>query len=771
MKRISKLAAVPGLLALVAFAQNVRAADPIAFEDQVRPILKAHCFACHGEDGKREGKLDLRLVRFMHSGGESGAAIVAGKRSESPLFERIATREMPPEGGKPLTADQIELIGRWIDAGAKTRRPEPDSIDDFAIAEEDRNFWSFRPVQRPSVPDVKQSDWPAGPLDRFVLARLEAEGLKPSPRAEPRILARRLSFALTGLPPSPEGVADFAADSSPTAAAALVDRWQNSPRYGERWARFWLDLVRYVDQTPDYLTNADRAWLYRDWVVRSFNEDRPYDDFVRLQLAADQWEQTPPADLAALGLLGLSPTYWKELKLAPDVIKTVVAEEWDERIDAVTRTFLGLTVSCARCHNHKFDPVTVKDYYALAGIFASTQLTERPLLPLSEAEVVRAARKRVAELEAEIKAKKDPKPEETAPLTAEIERLKSTTPHYAEPWAHVVEDSSIFIEPEGEDQTRLEFRPGQPRDLGVFRRGNASDPGEIVPRRFLAVLCDGEPQPFQRGSGRRDLAEAILADGEGLAARVLVNRLWAQLFGHGLVRTTSDFGRQGDRPTHPGLLEYLAARLIEEQWAIRPLIREIVLSETFQQASAPRSDGDAIDPDNNLLWRSPRRRLDVEPWRDAVLSATGALEDRMSGPAQPLEDPANLRRTLYGKVVREEQNAMLRLFDFPEPSSHSPSREPTTTPLQQLFVLNGPLFQQQAKTLAAVAAEAVPADSPEERIRLCYSRLFQREPSPHELQRGTMFLQELIAGGTPAAEAWQTYCHALLSLNEMLLID
>ncbi|HTN04411.1 MAG TPA: DUF1549 domain-containing protein, partial [Planctomycetaceae bacterium] len=360
MKRISKFAAVLGLLALVAFAQEVRAAEPMTFEDQIRPILKAHCFACHGEDGKQEGKLDLRLVRFMHSGGESGAAIVAGKRAESPLFERIAAHEMPPEGGKPLSTDQIELIGRWIDAGARTLRPEPDKIDDFAIAEEDRNFWSFRPVQRPAIPDVGQSDWPAGPLDLFVLARLEAEGLKPSPRAEPRILARRLSFALTGLPPRPEGVAEFAADSSPTAFAALADCKLNSPQYGERWARFWLDLVRYVDQTPDYLTNADRAWLYRDWVVRSFNEDRPYDDFVCLQLAADQWEETSPSDLAALGLLGLSPTYWKELKLAPDVIKTVVAEEWDERIDAVTRTFLGLTVSCARCHNHKFDPVTVK---------------------------------------------------------------------------------------------------------------------------------------------------------------------------------------------------------------------------------------------------------------------------------------------------------------------------------------------------------------------------------------------------------------------------
>lgn len=758
-----------GLLLTVG-ASGVRAEEPLSFEEHVRPILKAHCLACHGEDGKKEGSLDLRLVRFMQSGGDSGASIVAGKRDESPLFGRIAAHEMPPEGGKPLSPAQIELIGRWIDGGATTRRPEPPQVDDFAITDEDRAFWSFQPARRPPVPEVQDRSWSKTPIDRFIQHALEAKSLTPSERAVPRVLARRAAFTLTGLPPSQELVAELAANPSPTAYEEQVDRWLNSPQFGERWARFWLDLVRYVDQAPDFLTSAERAWLYRDWVVQFFNADRPYDEFVRLQLSADHSDETAPADLAALGMLGLSPTYWKELQLSPDVIKTVVAEEWDERIDAVTRTYLGLTVSCARCHNHKFDPVTIKDYYALAGVFASTQLGDRPLLPAPEAELVRAARKRVTDLEAELKALKEPKPEQTEPLTAEIARLKSQTPHYDEPWAHVVEDASLYVEPDGEDRTKLVVKPGEARNLGVFRRGNASDPGEVVPRRFLAVLCETEPAAFQRGSGRRELADAIFQEAEGLAARVIVNRLWSQVFGQGLVRTTSDFGRQGERPTNPELLDYLASRLIEERWAVKPLIREMVLSATFQQASAPRADGDQVDPDNQWYWRSPRRRLDVEPWRDAVLAATGALDDRLGGPSTPLEDPANVRRTLYGKIVREEQNAMLRLFDFPEPSSHSPGREPTTTPLQQLFVLNGPLFQQQATRLAELIQSAPAADDAAQ-IDLCYSKLFQRAPTTSEAERGLAFLRSLQEDGASPQDAWSSYCHALLSLNELLLID
>ncbi len=582
-------------------------AEPL-FETDILPILRAHCFSCHGEGERLEGGLDLRLVRTLLKGGESGPAVVAGRHAESPLHQRVAAREMPPEGKTPLSAAQLAIITRWIDAGAKTRRDESAGVPSSWITPEDRAFWSFQPVRRPAVP---ATDRGGAPIDRFVDAALAERGLARTTQADPRTLLRRLSYTLIGLPPSRDDVESFAADPSPARYAMLVEAGLASPQFGERWSRMWLDLVRYVDQTPDYLTSAERAWLYRDWIVEAFNADRRYDEFVRLQLAADLLEGVAPEDYAALGLLGLSPTYWKELRLAPSVIETIVADEWDERIDAVTRTFLGLTVSCARCHNHKFDPITIDDYYALAGVMASTRLTERPLLPGPLADEVRAARAEVAGWEQTIQqltmaSGGEALSAETATLTTKKQRRQASTPHYHDPWAHVVDDALIMVLPDGTDATRVEYRPGMTADVPVFRRGNVTDRGAIVPRRFLEVLSRDEPVPFRHGSGRAELADAILTQGEGLAARVFVNRVWAQIFGRGLVATPSDFGRQGDRPTHPELLEYLAARFVERGWSLKTLIREIVLSETFQQSSIAAPAGVEIDPDARWLSRFPR---------------------------------------------------------------------------------------------------------------------------------------------------------------------
>lgn len=740
------------------------------FEDQIRPLLKARCFNCHGDSDTPEGNLDVRLVRLMTAGGDSGPAIVPGKRDESPLYIRIRDREMPPEGAPGFTPAQVELIGKWIDAGATTRRPEPAEVSASLITEEDRAFWSFQPLRNVTPPTVTGEARVESPIDRFIVDSLRHSNLQPAPPADPRTLLRRLSFVLTGLPPSTEEIEAFRADPSREAYARQVDRLLASPHFGERWARVWLDLVRYVDQVPAYGTSAAHAWRYRDWVIRAFNEDRSYDEFVRLQLAADLIPETDPQDLAALGLLGLSPAYWKELKLAPDVIKVTVADEWDERIDMVSRTFLGLSVACARCHHHKFDPITIEDYYAFAGIMANTQIVDRPLMSKERAETILKAKADVAALEARIAAlKKESPPEEGAALRDQIAALQSAHPDLDAPMAHMVEDASLEVAPEGDDATQLIVRRGEMRDLPVFRRGNPSDPGSIVSRRFLTVLCADGGKPFEHGSGRRDLADALFRDSQALTSRVIVNRLWAQVFGQGLVRTTSDFGQQGERPTHPELLDFLAARLIAENWSVKRLLREMVLSATFQRASRGSAASLERDPAAQLLSRMPRRKLDVELWRDGLLAATGRLSDRLYGPADDVDTPANVRRTLYSKVVREDLHVMLRLFDFPEASAHNPCREPTTTPLQQLYVLNGPLLKQLS---TAFGTELASRDmmSTKERIDVCYKTLLQRSPTDSEVARGVAFLE---ASPDPAIRqrAWQDYVHVLLSLNEFMFLD
>ncbi len=769
---------------LVATLMLWLAAGPVAagaetsptFEDQIRPLLKARCFHCHGETDSPEGALDVRLVKLLTKGGDSGPAVVPGKRDESPLYCRIRDGEMPPEGAPGFTADQVELIGRWIDGGAKTRRPEPTEASATFITDEDRAFWSFQPLKPGPVPTISHPERGTGPIDQFVLAALERSGIEPAAPASPRTLLRRVSIILTGLPPTAAEAEAFERDFSRERYEQEVDRLLASPHFGERWARVWLDLVRYVDEVPAYGTNAKHAWRYRDWVVRSFNDDRPYDEFVRLQLAADRIPDADPEDLAALGLLGLSPNYWKELKLAPDVIKATVADEWDERVDMVSRTFLGLSVACARCHHHKFDPITVEDYYALAGVMANSQIVDRPLLPADRAEVVLKAHAEVAALEGKVAAlAKDAPPDEGRLLKDQIAALRTSTVDYDAPFSHQVEDASLEVAPEGDDATKLVVRKGEMRDLPVFRRGNASDPGAVVPRRFLSVLCGDASKPFQEGSGRRDLADALFREGEALTARVIVNRLWGQVFGQGLVRSPSDFGQQGDRPTHPELLDFLARRMIAERWSVKRLLREIVLSNTFRQESRPASlAAREADPTAQLLSRFPRRKLEVEPWRDSLLTVTGRIDDRLYGPAEEIDQATSIRRTLYGKVAREDLHVMLRLFDFPESAAHSPCREPTTTPLQQLYVLNGPLLKQLA---AAVAREITEGPMPEgvegldREIEACYRRLFLRPPTPTELERGRTFLAGVSAGDASRRAGWEAYLHVLLSLNEMMFLD
>ncbi len=746
------------------------------FEAKVRPVLVERCFKCHSVQAKKaKGNLQLDSRAGVLKGGDSGPAAQPGNLEKSLILRAVGYQDadlaMPPQGKLP--DHEIAALTEWVRRGLPYPGPAKTGETTSTINRaEGRKFWSFQPVRPLPAPAVKQGDWVRRPIDAYVLAELEKQGLAPSPAAGPRTLIRRLYFDLIGLPPTPEEVEEFvrAWDAAGAKRQALiknlVDRLLAAPHYGERWGRYWLDLARYCDVAEPWAEHKGQPQLYRDWIVKAINDDVPYDQFVTKQLAADLLPEGKAEDRAALGFLGLSPTYWKELKLAPDVIKTVVAEEWEERIHAVTSTFLGLTVSCARCHDHKFDPVTTHDYYALAGVFASTRLADRP---------VKDFRFLIGDFRL---------PPLLGLPTYDVAVLvfKSTIENQKSKMNHVpgVEDASLLVLPDGPHKTRLEYKMAAALDVAMQIRGSATNLGPTVPRRFLTVLSPADAKPFTRGSGRLELARAIVTDAAPLTARVMVNRVWKHHFGRGLVETPSDFGAQGDRPTHPQLLDDLSARFIQNGWSLKWLHREILLSATYQQESGVRSQesggqtsspkasnaslGDRIDPDNKLIWRANRRRLDVEAWRDAMLAVTGMLDRRVGGPALDLGDPTNQRRTLYGVVKRRELSDLLRLHDFPDPTTHSASRVPTITPLQQLYTLNGPLLQQQAAALVKRLHTDVPSTT-DDRIRRAYLLLYGRRPTDAQVQLGLEFL-------TPVSEAiWQQYAQVLLGSNEFLFVD
>jgi hypothetical protein len=742
------------------------------FEKKVRPILVERCYECHSAKKQPpEGNLLLDRREGVLQGGDTGPAAVAGEPEKSALVKGIryndAELQMPPTGKLPSA--EIEVLTEWVRRGLPFPKIEAVEVARRTIdIAEGRKHWAFQPVHRHSLPSIRNPQFAIrNALDPFVLARLDDAGLSPSPPADRRTLIRRAKFDLLGLPPTPDEIDAFAADSSPDAYERLVDRYLASPHYGERWGRHWLDLARYCDVPESWREGDAQAWLYRDWVIGAFNRDLPYDDFVRQQLAADLLPGATPADNAALGYLGLSPTYWKELKLDHTVIKQVVAEEWEERIEAVGATFLGLTLACARCHDHKFDPLTTQDYYALAGVLASSKLEDRPIIAAELAAPAAEARKKVKELQglldklAGVKEPTDDVKQQIETIRAQIDEQRKT-PNFDLPAAFAVAEASLVVLPDGEHRTKIEYRAGEAMDVPMHIRGNAAKPGAVVSRRFISVLTSDPPVTFKNGSGRLELAEAIVTDAAPLAARVIVNRVWMHHFGRGLVTTPSNFGTQGEHPSHPELLDDLTARFIQHGWSLKWLHREIVLSATYQQASTRDPARRAVDPENVWLWRMKPRRLEVEAWRDAMLAAGGDLDLQIGGPAVDLDAADNHRRTVYGRVKRRELADVLRLHDFPDPIAHAAHRVPTTTPLQQLFTLNSPLIRQRSEALAARLERESPAEA-EERVKWLYRELFGREATPGELQRSLAFVE--------AAGTWREYCQVLLGGNEMLYID
>ncbi|MCU0879060.1 MAG: PSD1 and planctomycete cytochrome C domain-containing protein [Pirellulaceae bacterium] len=706
------------------------------FENSIRPLLASACIDCHGPR-KQEAGLRLDSREALITGGESGPAAVPGEPAQSLLISALHYKDdspqMPPKG--KLDAEKIESLTKWVSLGlpwTETKvapRPMAAAEDTWQLKPEDREFWAYQPVVQPALPAVSDTAWPANAIDAFILARLEQERLRPAAAADRRTLLRRLTFDLTGMPPTPEEVAEFLADESPLAYEQVVERLLASPQYGERMARLWLDVARYgEDQAHTFEARQyPQGFRYRDWVTAAFNGDLPYDEFVTAQIAADQLrgaESADPADLAALGYFACGPVYYGDKNQL---------DQYADRIDTLTRGFLGLTVACARCHDHKFDPIPTSDYYALAGVFASTEYVEIPLVSQAE----------IDELEKDLKENEKKK--------------KNRAKKY--PHIHALKDAE------------------EPRNLAVHIRGNPETLGAEAPRRFLQVLATDSAAPFTVGSGRRELAAAIASPDNPLTARVLVNRLWQQHFGRGIVGTASNFGILGERPTHPELLDYLAARFVASGWSIKAIHREIVLSATYRQSTAAAAQTLAADPENRLLGRASRRRLEVEAWRDAMLAASGELDTALGGPPQELAETNNRRRTLYGEISRHELNHLLRLFDFPDPNITSDQRTQTTVPLQQLFVLNSEFMVANARALAERVSAASADD--EHRVRLAYELVYSRPPTDAELDVARNYLlaeedaDEDQAGAAPAAQLsrWERYAQALLASNEFLYVD
>ncbi len=862
--------AIRVLVGVVALSAACLADPREDFETKVRPVLSKNCFACHRDTAMGGLRLDSRAG--ILKGGATGPAAVEGKADESLLIKVIEHThdrlKMPPSG--KMKAEDIAAIRSWIDSGAYWPEEKPTQSSapkskDYVITQEHRSFWSFQPVKRPTIPSTAKN-----PIDTFLLARLEAEGLKPAPRADDRTLIRRATLDLTGLPPTPEEVDAFLNDKSPEAFAKVIDRLLASPRYGERWARYWLDVARYADDS--FLSTEDRpypnSWRYRNWVIKALNSDMPYDRFVKAQIAGEQIGEP-----AGLGFYALSP------------------EMQDDRVDATTRGFMAITVACAQCHDHKFDPIPTKDFYSLQGIFNNTQLDE---VPLAEEDTVKVWKDRKAALDkAEETLKKfyDTQTTEVGEMLAArteqyllatrglgseaaldketLERWKKylDNPRKDHPlldkWCALKDDEPAIraeaarlgtltldvVEEKKKVDKKNEITLGlnpERRDLAgatlvsldrdkyilwrdlfakatqdaggarktpdgvyyygkgkvdrflqgiwtehaalldkqvttakaalperypflqtisdkkklaamkVYVRGDRNNPGDPAPAQFLAILSGDERKPFTKGSGRLELAEAIASPENPLTARVFVNRVWMYHFGRGIVNTPSNFGQLGERPSHPELLDYLASEFVSNDWSIKKLHRQIMLSDAYALSAQEMEPNKTKDAANTLFWRANRRRLDAESLRDSMLFVSGKL-DVQPAEAKPEQIDKSDKRTVYGFIGRRKLNGMLALFDFPQPVSTAEQRMRTNVPPQRLFLMNSPFVEEQAKALAARVS-----GTDEEKIRSAYRLTYGREPGKQELKLGLDYLRE---------GDWTQYARVLLTSNEFLFMN
>ena len=685
------------------------------FRERVAPVLEKRCVSCHS-GAQAKGKLALTSARALLAGGASGPAVIPGKPDESPLLDAVAgdPPEMPKKGD-PLSREQVGALREWIATGAHW--PEQITLRDRRFDGE--TWWAFTPLKRPKAPVVHDSTWERNPIDGFVLARLDAEGLTPSPEADRRTLVRRLSYDLLGLPPSLDEVDAFLADDRNDAYERLVARLLASPRYGERWARHWLDVAHYGDSHGyDKDKRRDHAWPYRDYVIRAFNVDLPYSRFVREQIAGDALSPRDPDAVSATGFVAAGP--WDfvgnvELREGTvDKAKTRLLDR-DDMVSTTASTFLSLTVHCARCHDHKFDPIPQRDYYRLQAVFAGVERGDRPLPGITPSSLVYA----------------------------------------------------------------LTTHP--PRPIHLLNRGDVEQPGEAVEAGALSCLPGLDPvfhlkSPDNEGARRAALAEWIASPGNMLTWRSIVNRVWHYHFGRGLAGTPNDFGRNGESPTHPELLDWLAVELLENGQSLKGLHRLIVTSATYRQVSAGDPAKTLKDADNRWFWRQNRRRLEAEAVRDAVLSVSGALDLRMGGPGFDLfqfkddhspiydhtargvsDNPSVRRRTVYRFTPRSVPNPFLECLDGADPNLNTPARPTTITALQALALLNDEFMLSQSGEFARrLQTQGDGA------IDLAYRLALARPPQAAERAALAAY-----AGKYGLAQA----CRVLLNTNEFLFVD
>ena len=768
---IARFAASVAVLTLPA----IGTAETAELAEEAKAILDTHCTACHG--AAQMSGLDLRSAEGARSGGKRGPAVIPGEPMSSLLVRAItgtADIAMPP-GDTKLTHDAINVLKAWIGAG--TPWPENAEQDDTPT------WWSFKPPVRREPPDL-DDDWVRNSIDRFVLAKLNARGLEPAQPASRVTLARRAYFDLHGLPPSPEAVERFVEDRSPDAYEKLVDRLLESERYGERWGRYWLDLVRYADtsgfETDHYYTTA---WRYRDYVIESFNRDKPFTTFVREQIAADElWPTdmdlegtlTLPEEkrrnvqrrigtsLFTLGAFPIEYTYYGDLYRA----------EWRaEAVDTIGSAFLGLTLECARCHDHKSDPISQRDYYRLAAFFAGSVETEIPLVSLFD---VQTSTRSFPLLEQARALKRMAKTKQ-----------KGLGPHERRKMLERLGEAYLDA-PEPYDSAKVLAHEEIVPETYVLAHGDFRRKGELVKPGFPAALPGGSPLDEPEGvrfvpRRRAALAEWLTSAEQPLLGRVMVNRIWQHHFGHGLVRTPNDFGRHGEPPTHPALLDWLALEFAQSGWSVKAMHRKIMLSSTYRLASVASDEQIARDPDNRLLGRMSRRRLDADAIRDSILAVAGTLNLKMGGvgvipplsseeilaartprlwPANP--DPSeHVRRSVYLQVKRSLALPMLQLFDAPDTARSCARRETSTVAPQALAMMNSTFVLEQADRFAA-RLRGLAGEDLGGQLDAGWALALGRAPTDAERQTAWEFLNRT---------SLPQLCLMLFNMNEFVYVD
>lgn len=782
------------------------------FETRIRPLLADHCFQCHGPD-KQKGNLRLDSRATLLAGGDLGAAVTIDAPETSLLLKAVGYQDeslkMPPKG--KLKDQQIADLTAWVKAGAPYPAVEapPDRGGKSTASKGGAGIWAFQPPVDQPLPVVGDKAWLKSPIDHFILAGLEGAGLRPAPPADKRSLIRRATFDLIGLPPTPAEVEAFLADDSPQAFPAVIERLLASPHYGERWGRHWLDVVRYADSNGlDENVAFGNAWRYRDYVVAAFNRDKPYDQFLLEQLAGDL---LPPAEdlaikherLIATGFLSLGPKVLAEVdavKMEMDII--------DEQVDTFGRAILGLTLGCARCHDHKFDPIRTDDYYALAGIFKSTRTMENfikvarwyenDLATDAELAAKAAHAQQVAEKKSAIdefvkqaneKLQATLPAGEPLPKDAETkypEQTKTELKRLRDEMAALVKNAPVI-------QTAMGASDGTVTDLPVHIRGNHLTLGKTIARGFPQVLADAGAAPVEKThSGRLELARWLVAKDHPLTSRVMVNRLWRWHFGEGLVRSPDNFGKLGEAPTNQPLLDWLARRFIAGGWSIKDTHRLIMSSSAYQMSSTYDAAAAAVDPGNRLHWRIDVQRLESEEIHDALHAVAGTLDRTPGGSLLHVANRAYLfdhtskdgtkydspRRALYLPIVRNNLYDFYQLFDSPDGTVLNGDRESTTVAPQALFMLNSDLVAQSSERLAESLLARHDADDPL-RLAALYLLVYARPPSDTERNRDLILLDKFEAAAAnqepdPAKrrrQAWARLCHVLLAANEFIYLN